>query len=200
MPPTVLVQPKASSRRHRRSASGADDPVRELQGPQSPSAYRSRHGPDKCGRRFPARSCHFDRLDHLLQRHRVHSRIETQAAAIRQLQLDLGRVSHCGVRDRHRHRQFRLPVQLHRQKQRHRQGRKQPPSLEFLPPGVDLLTRHIMPLRNLRHRRAAHPDRQGDPEPLIIAAPPLTFQLRNIPPHHKRRIRHVLNDVAMHVP
>jgi hypothetical protein len=54
-----------------------------------------------------------------------------------------------------------------------------------MPPSVDLLPRHVMPLRNLRHRRAIHPDRQNDPELFLFAPPPPPFQTKNITPHHK---------------
>jgi hypothetical protein len=57
-----------------------------------------------------------------------------------------------------------------------------------------------MPLRDLRHHRAAHANRQNDPELLLVAPPPLTLQPKNIDTHHKTRIRHVVNEVAMHVP
>lgn len=70
-----------------------------------------------------------------------------------------------------------------------------------MPPSIDLLPRHIAPLRNLRHRRAAHAYRQNDLELLIVAPPSPPLQPKNIAPHHQPHIRHVVNDVViMHVP
>ena len=57
-----------------------------------------------------------------------------------------------------------------------------------------------MPLRNLRHRRAAHADRQNDLKLLLVAPTTTALQSQNIATHHKPRIRHVINDVVMHVP
>ena len=65
---------------------------------------------------------------------------------------------------------------------------------------VNLLPSHLMPLRNLRHRRARHANQQYDLELLLVTPPSPTLQPKNIATHHKPRIRHVVNDVVMHVP
>ena len=80
-----------TQRQNHRSASGADDPVPRRPTPRCPSSCRSRRRPDRRERQCPAQSCRFHRPDHLRQRDRIQSRIEAQAAAIHQLQLDLGR-------------------------------------------------------------------------------------------------------------
>ena len=72
--------------------------------------------------------------------------------------------------------------------------------LQFVPPSTDLLPCHIMPLRNLRHRRAAHADRQNKLELLLVAPPSPTLQPKNIASHHLTRIRYAVNDIVMHVP
>ena len=65
---------------------------------------------------------------------------------------------------------------------------------------VNLLPSHLMPLRNLRHRRAAHANRQNDLKLLLVSPPSPTLQPKNIATHQQPRIRHVVNDVVMHVP
>ena len=42
--------------------------------------------------------------------------------------------------------------------------------------------------------------RKHDPELLLVAPPPTPLKSQNIATHQKPRIRHVVNDVAMHVP
>ena len=56
-----------------------------------------------------------------------------------------------------------------------------------------------MTLSHRRHRRTINPNLQDDCQLLLImpATPPLPSQ--NIAPHRKLRLRHVINDVAMHV-
>jgi hypothetical protein len=78
-------------------------------------------------------------------------------------------------------------------------GDQQALLLQLMPPGVNLLPGHLMALRNLRHRRAAHTDRQNDRQLLLVAPTPTPLQPQNIATHHKPRIRHVVNDVVMHV-
>ena len=65
--------------------------------------------------------------------------------------------------------------------------------------GINLLPCHIMALRNLRHCRIIDPDRHDDPELLFIAPPPPPLKSKNFTPHRHPRIRHVANDVVMHV-
>ena len=136
----------------------------------------------------------------MCQRHGIQSGIEAQAATIRQLQLDLDRARGFYLGGSRRHPQVHGSVKFHRKKQRLRQGRKQPLLLQIMPPSVDLLPRHIMPLRNLRHCRAAHADRLNDLELLLVSPPSPTLQPKNIATHQQPRIRHVVNDVVMHVP
>jgi hypothetical protein len=69
-----------------------------------------------------------------------------------------------------------------------------------MPPSVNLLPRNIMPLRYLRHGRARHADQQYNLQLLLVTPPSPTLQPKNIATHHKPRIRHVVNDVVMHVP
>ena len=47
--------------------------------------------------------------------------------------------------------------------------------------------------------KLCHPDRQHDPEFLLVAPATPPFQTQNVTTHRKTRIRHVVNDVAMHV-
>jgi hypothetical protein len=77
---------------------------------------------------------------------------------IRQLQLDPRGAPLLSDGHQRRNGRFRPPLQFNRQEQRLRQDRKQPLLLQLMPPGVNLLPRHIMPLRNLGHRCATHPD------------------------------------------
>ncbi len=64
---------------------------------------------------------------------------------------------------------------------------------------VNLLPCQIMPLCNLRYRRAAHVGRQYNLE-LLVVTPTPPFQHKNITTHYHPRIRHVIKDVVMHVP
>lgn len=76
------------------------------------------------------------------------------------------------------------------------QGRKQALLLQRMPPSVNPLPRHLIPLCNLRHRCTAHVNRQNDLK-LLLAAPTTTaLQPKNIPTHHKTRIK----QVVMHMP
>jgi hypothetical protein len=68
-----------------------------------------------------------------------------------------------------------------------------------MPPSVNLLPGHIAPMRNLRHRCPVNPDRRKDRELILITATPPPLNTKNLAPHDTLRIRHVTNDVAMHV-
>jgi len=98
------------------------------------------------------------------------------------------------------HCQFGGGAQLHRQEQGLWKRRKQPLLLQLMPPGVELLSCYLVALRHLRHRRGLHPNRQHDPELLLVAPATTSFQPQNVTTHRRPRIRHVVNDVAIHAP
>ena len=56
-----------------------------------------------------------------------------------------------------------------------------------------------MTLSHRRHRRTINPNLQDDCQLLLIMPAPTPLPSQNIAPHRKLRLRHVINDVAMHV-
>jgi len=77
--------------------------------------------------------------------------------------------------------------------------RQKPFLLQIMSPGLNLLACNIMALRNLRHCRIIDPDRHDNPELIFIAPPTPPLKSKNFTPHRHPHIRHVANDVVMHV-
>lgn len=58
---------------------------------------------------------------------------------------------------------------------------------------------HIAEMRNLSDRRSINPDRRNDRVLVLITPPPPPLNNKNLAPHDTLHVRHVTNDVAMHV-
>lgn len=125
----------------------------------------------------------------------VHGTVETKAATADQSQLDhprrvLAVSADLGLHD----------VHVHRNKHRIRRRRqKSLLLLQLTTPGIDLLPRNIVSLRNISNRRSVDPNRHDNLELLFVAPTAPTFLPKNLDTHHIPRPRHVANDVAKHV-
>ena len=68
-----------------------------------------------------------------------------------------------------------------------------------MPPGINLLPRNLMALRNLRHRRPADAHRHNNLELVLVAPEAPTLHPKNFAAHRRPHIKHVANDVVKHV-
>nr|WP_235777216.1 hypothetical protein [Rhizobium mesoamericanum] len=72
-------------------------------------------------------------------------------------------------------------------------------TIQLTTPGIDLLPRNIVSLRNISNRRSVDPNRHDNLELLFVAPTAPTFLPKNLDTHHIPRPRHVANYVAKHV-